>query len=129
SFWELPRFCSARIFANIRTFSPATFQPSISASIPGAPGRSLASFLEGCSAVGAWPHPSVLKNCLPSSKRLPIRSQALCPIQPSAPCSQSRGQRVRRQPKQSKKQRQRSEEHTSELQSRIELVCRLLLAK
>ena len=26
----------------------------------------------------------MLKNCLPSSKRLPIRSQALCPIQPSA---------------------------------------------
>src|SRR2546421_12552923 len=67
---------------------------------PGAPGRSSAPFLAGCSAAGAWPHQSVWKSCSPSSKSFPTRFLA-----------------------------PRSEEHTSELQSRSDLVCRLLLEK
>src|SRR6266496_6433132 len=52
-------------------------------------------------------------------------------ISPRSPRSRGRSRtfRKRRAPSTSRKRRSRSEEHTSELQSRRDLVCRLLLEK
>src|SRR5438105_12631525 len=59
---------------------------------------------------------------------LPIsRSPGLCAAPISNPWR--RASRTRREPRPMRGSRWRSEEHTSELQSRVDLVCRLLLEK
>src|SRR5204863_9454834 len=72
-----------------------------------------------------------LHDALPIFSPRPFRSRR-APGDPQIPCGQpSRGPRTvfRRDASVLRKPRNRSEEHTSELQSRRDLVCRLLLEK
>src|SRR5438105_5183973 len=68
-----------------------------------------------------------LHDALPISQR-PHRSLAAAPRFPTV-CPPPGDPRRNRTPRCAPRRRPRSEEHTSELQSRVDLVCRLLLEK
>src|SRR2546430_13558085 len=65
----------------------------------------------------------------PGAERLVARPQADAPTLRSEPLSRGGRRAARRRPRHGPYDRHRSEEHTSELQSQSNLVCRLLLEK
>src|SRR5438132_10488831 len=92
--------------------------------------RSRVSRLPTSSRLSSSVCPRIMFNCSSRSRTSPPRCLRLCSSAAGFPTSVSTSKRIMApNPQQIVSRNERSEEHTSELQSHSDLVCRLLLEK